>query len=340
MILDQRLLPGKLVYLPCRDMRRVIHCIKTLAVRGAPAIGVAAAMGLVLAARAIKADDPAKFRAALARRAQVMAQARPTAVNLAWACGQMLETARAAEGEVSAIVEALYHKSQRMLEDDIAINQAMGRHGAALVPHGATILTHCNAGALATGGYGTALGVARAAAEAGKNPSVIADETRPLLQGARLTAWEMVQENIPVRVAPDSAVGVIMSRGMVDLVVVGADRIAMNGDVANKVGTFNVALQAQRHGVPFYVAAPLSTIDPGAKSADDIPIEERAAVEITKLGGRAIAAPGAGAINFAFDVTPNDLVTAIITEVGVLRPPYEKSLAQAKANEKIQGAGR
>ncbi len=333
MILDQRLLPHKYEYMPCRQMRRVIYCIQTLAVRGAPAIGVAAGMGLVLAARAIKAKSPAKWRYAFAQRAEVMRAARPTAVNLSWACDRMIGVAAKAPDDIDAILKALYDESQVMLIEDIEINKAMGAHGATVVPEVATILTHCNAGALATGGYGTALGVVRAAHEAGKKVKVIADETRPLLQGARLTAWEMVQEGIPVQVACDSAVGVIMSRGLVDLVVVGADRIVMNGDAANKVGTFNVALQAQRHGVPFYVAAPLSTVDPATFKGEDIPIEERDAAEVLKLGGRSIAAPGAGAINFAFDVTPNDLIAGIITEVGVLRPPYTESLAKAKAGE-------
>ncbi len=331
MILDQRKLPGHTVFIPCRDMRRVIYCIQTLATRGAPAIGVAAAMGLALAARAIRVKDPARFRARFRERAEVMRAARPTAVNLSWAVDRCLALVESGPDEVDALKDLLKRESQRMLEEDVAINRAMGRHGAELVPDGATVLTHCNAGSLATGGYGTALGVVYAAKEAGKKVSLIADETRPLLQGARLTAWEMVSEGIPVQVAVDGAVGAIMAKGLVDLVVVGADRIAMNGDVANKIGTFNVALQAQRHGVPFYVAAPLSTIDPRAESGADIPIEERDPGEVLTLAGRRIAPQGAGALNFAFDVTPHDLVTAIITEVGVLRPPFGETLRQAKA---------
>jgi methylthioribose-1-phosphate isomerase len=331
MILDQRKLPDQTVFIACQDMACVIRCIKTLAVRGAPAIGVAAAMGLALAAKNIASDDPAEFIRRFVAKADAMGEARPTAVNLAWACQRILGLLAEAPAEVPAMQQLIRRESEIMLAEDIAINRAIGGHGAKLVPKGkSTVLTHCNAGSLATGGYGTALAVIYSARKAGKEVEVIADETRPLMQGARLTAWELVQAGVPVRVAVDSAVGVIMSRGLVDLVVVGADRIAMNGDVANKVGTFNVALQAARHGVPFYVAAPLSTIDPACPDGDHIPIEERDPEEVTALGGRRLAAPGAGAINFAFDVTPHDLVTAIITEKGVLKPPYEQTLAQAK----------
>ena len=330
MILDQRKLPSKTTFIACRDMKRVIYCIQTLAVRGAPAIGIAASMGLVLAAKSIRVKDPAKWRQRFAPQAEVMRAARPTAVNLGWAVDRMLAIAATAPDDVPTILAMLRRESEMMLAEDVAINRAMGRHGNKLVPKRATILTHCNAGSLATGGYGTALGVVRAAAEAGKKIKVIADETRPLLQGARLTAWEMVDEGIPVAVAPDGAVGALMSKGLVDLCVVGADRIAANGDVANKIGTFNVALQARRHGVPFYVAAPLSTIDMDTPSGDLIPIEERDPAEVLAFAGSR-AAPGAEAINLAFDVTPNDLVSAIITEVGVLRPPFNRSLAAAKA---------
>ncbi|MFH2125288.1 MAG: S-methyl-5-thioribose-1-phosphate isomerase [Pseudomonadota bacterium] len=330
MILDQRKLPGKVTFIACRDMKRVIYCMQTLAVRGAPAIGVAAAMGLVLAAKAVRAKSPAKWMERFAAQAEIMRAARPTAVNLGWAVDRMLALAAAAPQDLPTILAMLRRESEMMLAEDVAINRAMGRHGNKLVPKRATILTHCNAGSLATGGYGTALGVVRAAAEAGKKIKVIADETRPLLQGARLTAWEMVDEGIPVAVAVDGAVGALMSKGLVDLCVVGADRIAANGDVANKIGTFNVALQARRHGVPFYVAAPLSTVDMDTPSGDLIPIEERDPAEVLAFAGSR-AAPGAEAINLAFDVTPNDLVSAIITEVGVLRPPFNRSLAAAKA---------
>ena len=330
MILDQRKLPAKTTFVACRDMKRVIYCIQTLAVRGAPAIGVAAAMGLVLAAKAIRAKDPAKWTERFQAQAEVMRAARPTAVNLGWAVDRMLALAASAPPDPAQRLALLRRESEMMLAEDVAINRAMGRHGARLVPKRATILTHCNAGSLATGGYGTALGVVRAANEAGKKIKVIADETRPLLQGARLTAWEMVDEGIPVAVAVDGAVGALMSKGLVDLCVVGADRIAANGDVANKIGTFNVALQARRHGVPFYVAAPLSTVDMDTPSGDLIPIEERDPAEVLAFAGSR-AAPGVEALNPAFDVTPNDLVSAIITEVGVLRPPFNRSLAAAKA---------
>ncbi len=335
MILDQRGLPGRVEYIRCRDMRRVIYCIKTLATRGAPAIGVAAAMGLALAARALRIKDPGRFRERFAQRAEVMRAARPTAVNLAWACDRILALVAAGPDDVEALCALVKDESIRMHEEDVATNRRMGENGAALVPDGATVLTHCNAGSLATAGFGTALGVIYAAKAAGKKVSVIADETRPLLQGARLTAWEMATEGIPVRVAVDGASGVMMSRGMVDLVIVGSDRIAMNGDVANKIGTFNAALAAKRHGVPFYVAAPLSTVDPAAKSGADIPIEERDGREVTSFAGRMIAPKGVGAINFAFDVTPHDLVSAIITEAGVHTPPYKKSLSRA-----MKAAGR
>lgn len=331
MILDQRKLPGKTVFMPCRDMRRVIYCIQTLATRGAPAIGVAAAMGLALAARSIPIKSKDLFLERFAQKVEVMRAARPTAVNLSWACDRILNLVQKSDLDVAGVKELIKQESQRMLDEDIEINRAMGKHGATVVPDPAVIITHCNAGSLATGGYGTALGVIRAAHEAGKKVSVIADETRPLLQGARLTAWEMVQEGIPVKVAVDSSSGVLMSRGMVDICVVGADRIAKNGDAANKIGTFNLALQAQRHNVPFYVAAPLSTVDLDTPKGEAIPIEERDPAEVTHIGGRLLVPPEADALNFAFDVTPNDLITGIITEVGVLKAPYIESLSRAKA---------
>jgi len=331
MILDQRKLPGRTVFIACRDMARVVYCIKTLAVRGAPAIGVAAAMGLALAARSIRGKSGENFRRRFAEKAAVMRAARPTAVNLSWACDRILSLVNGASDDPEALKEMIRAESCRMLEEDVAINRAIGRHGARLIrKKKVTILTHCNAGSLATGGYGTALGVARAAKEAGKAVSVIADETRPLLQGARLTAWEMVQEGIPVKVAVDGASGVLMAKGLIDLCVVGADRIALNGDAANKIGTFNAALQAKRHGVPFYVAAPLSTVDLATPTGDEIPIEERDPQEVLRMGGRELAPAGAGAVNFAFDVTPHDLITAIITEAGVIKPPYADNLTRAK----------
>lgn len=331
MILDQRKLPAKTTFIACRDMQRVIYCIQTLAVRGAPAIGVAAAMGLVLAGRSIRVKDPAKWRERFSAKAEIMRAARPTAVNLGWAVDRILALVAVAPDEVETILAMMRTESEIMLAEDIAVNKAMGKHGARLVPKKATIITHCNAGSLATCGYGTALGVVRAAHEAGKKVKVIADETRPLLQGARLTAWEMVQEGIPVAVAPDGASGALMDKGLVDLCITGADRVAANGDAANKIGTFNLALQARRHGIPFYIAAPLSTIDLDTPSGDLIPIEERDAEEVLKFATCRSAAAGSEALNLAFDVTPNDLVSAIITEAGVLKPPYNRSLARAKA---------
>jgi len=330
MILDQRKLPLREEFISCRGMNRVIYCIQTLATRGAPAIGVAAAMGLALAARAIHVKDPARFRAQFREKAEEMRAARPTAVNLSWAVDRILGLVENGPDDAGALKAMIKDESQRMLEEDIATNRAMGRFGAELVPDGACVLTHCNAGSLATAGFGTALGVIYAAVEAGKKVSVIADETRPLLQGARITAYEMVRAGIPVKVAVDGASGAIMARGMVDLCVVGADRIAINGDVANKIGTFNAALAAKRHKVPFYVAAPLSTVDAGAKTGKDIPIEERDAAEVLALAGRPLAPEGAGAVTLAFDVTPHDLITGIITEQGVIGPPYRKNLTAAK----------
>jgi methylthioribose-1-phosphate isomerase len=338
MILDQRKLPGQTTFIACRDLKRVIYCIQTLAVRGAPAIGVAAAMGLVLAGRSLRVKDPTKWRERFAAKAEIMRAARPTAVNLGWAVDRVLALVAMAPDDVATILAMMRTESEIMLTEDIAVNKAMGKHGAKLVPKKATIITHCNAGSLATCGYGTALGVVRAAHEAGKKIKVIADETRPLLQGARLTAWEMVQEGIPVAIAPDGASGALMDKGLVDLCITGADRVAANGDAANKIGTFNLALQARRHGIPFYIAAPLSTIDLDTPSGDLIPIEERDASEVLKFASCRSAAEGAEAINLAFDVTPNDLVSAIITEAGVLRPPYNRSLARAKAKTSLKAS--
>jgi len=331
-ILDQRRLPWSVRYIRCRGPMQVVSCIKTLAVRGAPAIGVAGAMGVALAARGVRCRDPERFVSRLTQRVQPIAEARPTAVNLAWAVERMLAAARKiahlpAEQRFGLLKQA----SQQLLKQEVAACQEMGRHGAELLPERARVLTHCNAGALATGGYGTALGVIRAAVEMGKQIEVIADETRPLLQGARLTAWEMVADGIPVKVIPDGAAAMIIARGGVDAVVVGADRIAANGDVANKIGTYAVALAARAHGVAFYVAAPTSTLDLNCPSGQHIPIEERDPEEVHSVAGRRITPQGAGAINLAFDVTPAELVSAIITEQGVARAPYEHSLAEMVA---------
>ncbi len=317
-LLDQRKLPGEEVYLRLCSAEEVAGAIRDMVVRGAPAIGIAAAMGL--AADIANAPDDGlvpRFEQA----ARVLREARPTAVNLAWAVDRMARVFEGMRGrDPGAIREALRTEAVRILEEDIAMNRAMGRHGADLVPDGAVVMTHCNAGALATGGYGTALGVIRAAREAGKRVRVIACETRPYLQGARLTAWELVREGYDVTVITDNAAGSLLASGEVTCVLVGADRIAANGDVANKVGTYTHAVLAHRHGVPFYVAAPSSTLDPATPDGSRIPIEERPAEEVTAFGGTRVAAEGVRVRNPAFDVTPWSLVTAIITERGVHRP--------------------
>ena len=295
-LLDQRLLPAQTVYLRCESAAEVADAIRGMAVRGAPAIGCAAAFGVVLAK-----GDPRAY--------PLLAQSRPTAVNLFWALERMKQ-ALDLETEARAI-----------LAEDIAANRAMGLHGAPLIPDGARIMTHCNAGALATAGYGTALGVVRAARDSGKRISVIVNETRPLLQGARLTAWEMVQENIPATLVTDGMAGHLMSRGEVDLVIVGADRIAANGDVANKIGTYTLAVLARRHALPFYVAAPVSTFDLRTADGAQIPIEEREADEVTGHRGARWAPQGVAVRNPAFDVTPAELVSAIVCEKGVIRDP-------------------
>jgi methylthioribose-1-phosphate isomerase len=329
-LIDQRRLPNEEVYLDCRDYQAVAEAIQSLAVRGAPAIGVTAALGLAVGAHAIEADDFEHFWARFTEICAVMAATRPTAVNLFWAIERMKACAQAQRPQTVADVKAaLEQESRHILEEDIANNRRMGWHGQTLIADDARILTHCNAGALATAGYGTALGVIRAAVEQGKHVQVIADETRPVLQGARLTAWELRKDGIPVTLIADNMAASLMRRGMIDLVIVGADRIAANGDVANKIGTYGVAVLAQAHGIPFYVAAPLSTIDSSLPSGEDIPIEERQPEEVTHLGDRRIAPAGIAVLNPAFDVTPHGYVHAIITEIGVLRPPLDQSIAQA-----------
>jgi len=299
-------------------------------VRGAPAIGVSAALGLVLGARALEVTDFEQFWSRFQEICGLMAATRPTAVNLFWAIERM--KACVLTHHQLPIAEIKAHLEQaglHILAEDIANNRRMGLHGQALIPDQARILTHCNAGALATAGYGTALGVIRAAVEQGKQVAVIADETRPVLQGARLTAWELQQDGIPVTVIVDNMAASLMRQGLIDLVIVGADRIAANGDVANKIGTYGVAVLAHAHGIPFYVAAPLSTIDATLPSGDDIPIEERRPEEVTHIGDQQIAPTGVGVLNPAFDVTPQAYVQAIITEVGVLRPPFQRSITEA-----------
>lgn len=324
-LLDQTCLPAEEVWLELEDYRDVAAAIKDMRVRGAPAIGVTAAYGVALAARQISAPDMAAFLAELDQALETLGATRPTAVNLFWALRRMRAVAQASrtpdEARARLLAEAL-----AVQEEDVRANRRMGRFGADLIPDGATVLTHCNAGALATSGYGTALGVIRAARESGKALRVVADETRPLLQGARLTAWELARDGIPTTLIADTMTGSLMRRGLITCVVVGADRIAANGDVANKIGTYQVAVLAREHGLPFYVAAPISTLDLSLASGDDIPIEERRGDEVTHLGGVQTAPDGIGVLNPAFDVTPAKYVTAIITECGIARPPYEESL--------------
>ncbi len=326
-MIDQRLLPEKEVYRRYRSHKDVACAIRDMVVRGAPAIGVAAAMGAALGALRIKAGDRKAFRKEFGKVATLIASARPTAVNLFWAVERMRGVVESNPGlDVPALKKRLVDEALRMHGEDIEINRLIGKHGGRLLKSGSAVLTHCNAGALATAGYGTALGVIRGAIERKKRIKVYADETRPFLQGARLTAWELKKDGIDVTLITDSMAGYIMSKGLIGSVVVGADRIAANGDVANKIGTYTVAVLAREHGIPFYVAAPLSTIDLKTSRGDLIPIEERDPSEVTHMQKRRIAPKGVGVRNPAFDVTPARLVTAIITEKGVVRSPYGKGL--------------
>jgi methylthioribose-1-phosphate isomerase len=337
-MIDQRKLPAEEIYVRCETAAEVARAIKTMVIRGAPAIGVAAAMGIALGMRTSKATGTQKFAAEFYKVCEMMAGTRPTAVNLFWAIDRMKRSfAAAAEaGEsVAQIKDRLDREAQLIHDEDVASCRAMGAYGAAVVPADARILTHCNAGALATAGYGTALGVIRGAVEQGKQVTVYADETRPFLQGARLTAWELVRDGIPTTVITDNMAGALMRQGKVNFVVVGADRIAANGDTANKIGTYTVAILAREHQIPFYVAAPLSTIDLNTSDGQQIPIEERQAREVTHLRGTQLTPNGASVWNPAFDVTPNALIAGIITERGILRPPYIESLAAALGRESL-----
>ncbi len=333
-MIDQRLLPAREVIRTYRDYRGVAQAIRTMVIRGAPAIGVAAAMGVALG---IKGTAGASARKRFAVVAKALKATRPTAVNLAWAVDRM---GRALDESVSLDVPApeLFRRMRAeaiaIYTEDLAANRALGRFGAELIGDPATVLTHCNAGALATAGYGTALGVVRAARDAGKKIQVYADETRPFLQGSRLTAWELHKDRIPVTVIADNMAATVLSQNKIDCVVVGTDRTAANGDVANKIGTYPLAVMARRHGVPFYVAAPLSSIDLDCPNGAAIPIEERSGRELTEYGGKQIAPKGVGTFNPAFDVTPAELVTAIITERGVAYPPYTKSLRALKSGRR------
>ena len=325
LMIDQRLLPGEQVFLRCRDHREVAEAIRGMAIRGAPAIGVAAALGLALGARSTAAEGEV-LRGEFEGMCRDLAATRPTAVNLFWAIERMRR--RFAESAPSkSLRDDLLREALAIQEEDLASCRRMGDLGAELLPDDARVLTHCNAGALATAGYGTALGVIRSAARQGKIRQVFADETRPYLQGARLTAWELLEDGIPTTLIADSMAGFMMARGEVNVVVVGADRIARNGDVANKIGTYSVAILAREHGIPFYVAAPVSTIDLDTADGSAIPIEERSPDEMTHHGGRRLAPAGVSVRNPAFDVTPARYVTAIVCERGVARPPYEESLA-------------
>lgn len=323
-MIDQTRLPRVTEYVQCRTYLEVAEAIKTMVIRGAPAIGVAAAMGVALGV--LKAEE-ATLDSEFATICATLAATRPTAVNLFWAIDRMKRLYASLKGQpIAAVRAAMVEEAQLVYREDIAINRAIGSNGEPLVPARKTVLTHCNAGALATAGYGTALGVIRAAVAAGKHIDVFADETRPFLQGARLTVWELQQDNIPVRLITDNMAGHFLKSGRIGCVVVGADRIASNGDVANKIGTYSVAVLAKENGVPFYVAAPVSTLDLTLGSGDEIPIEQRPASEVTEVFGTPVAPEGTAVENPAFDVTPSKYVTAIITEKGVARAPYGESL--------------
>ena len=342
-MLDQRLLPTEEKYLILRSYEEVAEAIKKMVVRGAPAIGISAAMGLALGASQSVGTSVADLEFDFKYMCKVMGATRPTAVNLFWAIERMRGVIAKAKSEnirdVEEVKTRLVNEALAIFEQDIESNRALGRYGAELIPDNATVLTHCNAGALATAGdYGTALGVIRGAIEAGKKVAVIADETRPFLQGSRLTAWELAKDNIPVTVITDNMAGHVMKQGKVDCVVVGADRIAANGDAANKIGTYMVAVLAREHNIPFYVAAPISTIDLAIASGEEIPIEERDAKEVTHVREHQLAPDGVAVSNFAFDVTPNEMIAAIITDRGVARPPYTEALRNLVAARSVSAS--
>ncbi len=336
--IDQTKLPTEETYVTCKTYGQVADAIRTMIVRGAPAIGVAAAMGIALGVRDSKAESVGELKRELDHICEVTGATRPTAVNLFWAIRRMREKFEGLRGHpITQIKQELVEEARRMHAEDIAANQAMGRHGAALMPNSGGVLTHCNAGALATAGYGTALGVIRAAVEAGKKIHVYADETRPFLQGARLTAWELLKDGIPTTVISDNMAGAIMKQGKIGAIVVGADRIAANGDVANKIGTYTVAVLAKENGIPFYVAAPLSTVDMACPDGSEIPIEQRNPREVTHIGGKQMTPDGVSIENPAFDVTPAKYITAIVTERGIARAPYDESLQElARAESKVE----
>jgi methylthioribose-1-phosphate isomerase len=327
--IDQTKLPTEEVYVTCTTHQQVADVIRNMVVRGAPAIGVAAAMGIALGVKNSEAETGADLKKDFDQICETIRQTRPTAVNLFWAIRRMTEKFESLRARpIAQIKQALIEEAQRMHAEDIAANQAMGRHGATLMPSSGGVLTHCNAGALATAGYGTALGVIRAAVEQGKKIHVYADETRPFLQGSRLTAWELMKDGIPTTVISDNMAGVMMQQGKIGAIVVGADRIAANGDVANKIGTYTLAILAKEHGIPFYVAAPISTVDLATPDGGKIPIEQRNAREVTHIAGKQMVPDGVQVENPAFDVTPAKYVAAIITERGIARAPYEQSLSE------------
>jgi len=334
-LLDQTLLPNRIEFIECHNFQRVAQAIKRLEVRGAPAIGAAAAFGLVLGAKELCNDSD--FGTSIERVAEELRQTRPTAINLFWAIERMMSIIHKAnrDKDIIDLVKDLEKEAISIASEDCAMNHKISQHGAQLFNEPVSILTHCNAGALATAGFGTALGVIRQAFSEGKITRVFADETRPLLQGARLTAWELMQENIPVTLITDNMAGWVMKKNMVQAVIVGADRITLNGDVANKIGTYSVAVLAKEHKIPFYVAAPVSTFDFTMDSGLDIPIEERHADEVAQFAGVLTAPEGVDVFNPAFDVTPNSLISAIITEYGVLEQPYHEAIIALQ--QKIKG---
>lgn len=330
-MVDQTLLPYEFKYVNIESGQQMFNAIKTMIVRGAPAIGVAGAHGVVLYAQELASKNLSRgeFVQKLLEKADYMATARPTAVNLMWAVEKQKEVIKNSKSDIAGIVEELKQNGIKLEDEDIAINKKIGDYGAEVVPKGATILTHCNAGGLATVGYGTALGVVRSAFAKDNTIQVFADETRPRQQGARITTFELTMDGIPTTLITDGMCSYFMKKGMIDMVCVGADRIAANGDAANKIGTYTVAIAAKYHNIPFYVAAPLSTIDPSIASGEEIKIEERSREEVTHINGKIICAPEVNVINPGFDVTPAKLITGIITEVGILKPDYKKSIAEA-----------
>jgi len=339
-LLDQRRLPQKVLYLDCKEASSVAQAIRTMAIRGAPAIGVAAAMGIALAAKKIQSNQPEVFRKSLEKVVQQMRATRPTAVNLFWAVDRMKKLLDQVHSNgVDKTKARLEQEAVRIYEEDLQINQKIGDNGKILIRDGDGVLTHCNAGGLATAGFGTALGVIHAAWDQGKRFCVFVDETRPLLQGSRLTAWELIQAKIPATVLADNMAAWLMQKGEINLVLVGADRIARNGDTANKIGTYGLAVLSKWHNLPFYVAAPTSTLDFSLASGRDIPIEERAAEEVTHIGGKRVTPRGVRASNPAFDVTPHSLIHGIITEKGIVREPFHKNLKKVFTREGVEEFG-